>query len=161
LCDLAVVIVGKSYRENLKRKGTVVPHHKSAKKRVRGSENKRIQNKKRMSSVKTLVKNFRNAVDGIADKTVESETVKSMLSQVQSGLSRAVSRGLLHPNNASRRISRLARFFKTTTKTLAQVPEGHETSPQKTAKKTTVKKGAATKKKSRKKTTKKKSSKKR
>lgn len=77
-------------------------NHKSAIKRHRQSETKRIRNAGVKSSIKTAEKRVRESVaGGKADEALEGLKTAVRL------LDRAVTKGVLHRNNASRRISRL------------------------------------------------------
>ena len=74
----------------------------SAKKRVRASLRKRNRNRATRSAVKTLVSRARRpAIPDAASMT--SEEVRRAIS----ALDKAAEKGVLHPNNASRRKSRL------------------------------------------------------
>jgi small subunit ribosomal protein S20 len=74
----------------------------SAKKRVRASLRKRDRNRSTRSAVKTLVSRARRpAVPDAVSLT--SEDVRRAIS----ALDKAAEKGVLHPNNASRRKSRL------------------------------------------------------
>jgi small subunit ribosomal protein S20 len=77
---------------------------KSAKKRVRVSRTKHEQNRVVRASVKTRVVRVRRLVEG-----GESEPTAELKTAVAS-LDRAAERGVLHPNNAARRKSRLMRM---------------------------------------------------
>lgn len=76
---------------------------KSAEKRVRSSERRRIYNRSVKSSVKTLVKRFEEAV-----AAGEPEAAKERYSRAASALDKAVVRGVLHKNAAARKKSRMA-----------------------------------------------------
>ena len=79
-------------------------HHKSAKKRIRSDARKNERNKSYLSSVRTAVKNFRVAV--AADPS--SDDTKKAFVHAQSMLHKAATKGILHRNNASRRVARLS-----------------------------------------------------
>ncbi len=79
-------------------------HHKSAKKRIRSDARKNERNKSYMSTVRTVVKKFRQAV--AADP--KSDEAKKAFIDAQSMLHKAATKGILHRNNASRRVSRLS-----------------------------------------------------
>jgi len=74
---------------------------RSAKKRVRASVRKRNRNRATRSAVKTLITRARRPADSTAGLT--SEEVRHAIS----ALDKAAEKGVLHPNNASRRKSRL------------------------------------------------------
>jgi small subunit ribosomal protein S20 len=76
--------------------------HKSTIRRARQSEKRHDRNHAALGAVRSLVKKVQTAV---AEKKVED--AKTSLRVATSALSKAVSKGLLKPNTASRRISRL------------------------------------------------------
>ncbi len=78
-------------------------NHKSAIKRHKQSEVRRARNSSVKSTVKTAMKKVREAV---AMKKVGE--AKNGLKEAASLLDRAVSKGVLHRNNASRKIARLS-----------------------------------------------------
>jgi len=78
-------------------------NHKSALKRARQNEVKRIINKGYKTRVKKAVKEVRIA---LADDSVD-QAKKSFVKTV-SIIQKAASKGVIHRNQASRRISRLA-----------------------------------------------------
>ena len=78
-------------------------NHKSALKRARQNEVKRIQNKGYKTRVKKAVKEVRTA---LSDDSVD-QAKKSFVKTV-SIIQKAASKGVIHRNQASRKISRLA-----------------------------------------------------
>ncbi len=76
--------------------------HRSALKRHRQSLKRRLRNVSCKSSIKTAIKRVNEALSK-GDK----EEAELLLKRATSLLDRAVSKGVLHRNNASRRISRL------------------------------------------------------
>ena len=78
-------------------------NHKSALKRARQNEVKRINNKGYKTRVKKAIKEVRTA---ISDNSVD-QAKKSFVKTV-SVVQKAVSKGVIHRNQASRKISRLA-----------------------------------------------------
>lgn len=79
-------------------------HHDSAKKRIRSDARKYARNRSYMSQVRTAVKKVKAA----AASGAPEETVQKLFIDAQSQLNKAATKGLLHKNNASRRVSRLA-----------------------------------------------------
>jgi len=77
--------------------------HKSAIKRARQSVKRNQRNKAILHNTKTVTKKVRSAV---ADKN--TELAQSLLRDATSALHKAVTKGTLHRNTASRRISKLA-----------------------------------------------------
>lgn len=79
-------------------------HHKSAKKRIRSDARKTEHNGAKMSTVRTAVKKFK-----LAAKAGEpADKVEKLFVQAQSELHKAATKGILHRNNAARRVARLA-----------------------------------------------------
>ncbi|MEE9615250.1 MAG: 30S ribosomal protein S20 [Thermodesulfobacteriota bacterium] len=77
-------------------------NHRSAIKRHKQSEKRRLRNTSIKSGIKTAVKTVRTAV-----KEGNAEEAKTRLAKAACMLDRAVSKGVLHRNNASRKVSRL------------------------------------------------------
>ena len=82
-------------------------NHKSAKKRIIRNANRALINGARMSRIRTFVKKVEAAIAS-GDATAAREALRS----AQSELQRGVSRGVLHKNTVSRKISRLASRVK-------------------------------------------------
>ena len=78
-------------------------NHKSALKRARQNEVKRVRNKGYKTRVKKAVKEVRTA---LADDSVDQ--AKKSLVKTVSIIQKAASKGVIHRNQASRKISRLA-----------------------------------------------------
>ena len=76
--------------------------NKSALKRWRQSEKRRTRNQASRSLLKTLIKKVRSSKS-------KEEAVKNLQAAV-SALGKAAHRSLIHPNNASRKVSRLSAF---------------------------------------------------
>lgn len=87
---------------------------KSALKRISVAERNRDRNKAYKSAVKTLVKNYLSALDDYAGQPSPEalQEVQNRMSAAYSKIDKAVKRGVLHPNNGSRKKSRLAQRFK-------------------------------------------------
>lgn len=81
---------------------------KSALKRMRQSERRRIRNRAINSRTRTFVKKARQA---IATGEVAPATEEALRNAV-SALDRAVIKGVIHRNNAARRKARLMRQFQ-------------------------------------------------
>ena len=79
-------------------------NHKSALKRARQNEKKRIRNKSTKTRVKNVEKSVRLAVN---DKSKEAALDK--LNAAQSTIDKAAKKGVIHKNTASRKLSRLSR----------------------------------------------------
>ena len=78
-------------------------HHKSAKKRIRSDARKTEINRSYTSAVRTAMRAFREAATG--EKPGE---LKALFTTAQSLIAKAAGKGLMHKNNASRKISRLS-----------------------------------------------------
>jgi small subunit ribosomal protein S20 len=77
--------------------------HKSAEKRIRQTEKRTATNRSRMSRVRTFVKKVETAI-GAGDK----QAAQSAFQVAQPELHRAITKGVLHKNTVSRKLSRLA-----------------------------------------------------
>lgn len=76
--------------------------HKSTIRRARQSEKRRLRNRATLSSVRSIL---RKVQDAIAAK--KPDDAKVILREATAALSKAVTKGVLKPNTASRRVSRL------------------------------------------------------
>ena len=90
---------------------------KSALKRAQIAERNRLRNKAYKSAVKTLMKKYFSSVEAYAaNPTTElKHEVEVKMSEAYSKIDKAVKKGVLHPNNGSRKKSRLAHKHKTLT----------------------------------------------
>jgi small subunit ribosomal protein S20 len=79
-----------------------MPNHKSAKKRVRQSERRRVINRSNRTTLRTSVKKLRTALAGSDQKEVTT-VYPATISQID----KAVQKGVLHRNAAARHKSRL------------------------------------------------------
>jgi small subunit ribosomal protein S20 len=77
---------------------------RSAQKRMRQSEKRRVRNAGIRSTVRTAVKSVRSAIDSGA-----AADARTQLSRTIRTLDKAVTKGILHRNAAARRKSRLTR----------------------------------------------------
>jgi small subunit ribosomal protein S20 len=94
-----------------------VANTKSALKRAQIAERNRLRNKAYKSAVKTLMKKYFSSVEAYAaNPTTElKQEVEVKMSEAYSKIDKAVKKGVLHPNNGSRKKSRLAHKHKTLT----------------------------------------------
>ena len=76
---------------------------KSAKKAIRASARRRLQNQPIRTGAKSAVK---KAVVAVAQEAGAEATTSAVVAAI-SALDRAASKGVIHPNNAARRKSRL------------------------------------------------------
>jgi small subunit ribosomal protein S20 len=79
-----------------------MPNHKSAEKRVRQNEKRRVINRSHRSKVRTYIKRLREALD-----SGKGEDVQSVLPEVISVIDKSVQKGVMHKNAAARYKSRL------------------------------------------------------
>jgi small subunit ribosomal protein S20 len=80
-------------------------NHKSALKRARQSESKRLRNKTTKTRVKNVVKDVRLA----AADTANDQTINS-LNAAKSTIDKAAKKGVIHKRTAGRKISRLSKL---------------------------------------------------
>lgn len=80
-----------------------MPNIKSAIKRVKVSEKRRLVNKMKTSALRTEIKKIDQAIEAGV------EGVKNIAKQTQKAIDQAASNGILHKNTAARRNSRIAR----------------------------------------------------
>lgn len=85
---------------------------KSAQKQARQNEKKREKNLARRTAIKTAVKKVLTSIE----KSDSLETIKSLLKEAESKLSRAKGKGVIHSNTAKRKIGRLAKKVAAFTK---------------------------------------------
>lgn len=77
-------------------------NHKSALKRIRSSERKRLRNRTVRTTTRTKVKQARMTL-----QEGDVETARTAIHEAIRTLDKAVSKGVIHRNNAARRKSRL------------------------------------------------------
>jgi small subunit ribosomal protein S20 len=80
-----------------------MPNIPSAKKRMRAEAKRRLHNNQAKSIVRTRVTRARNAITASASAPETDEAIRAAIR----ALDMAVSRGVIHRNNAARRKSRL------------------------------------------------------
>lgn len=80
-------------------------NHKSALKRAKQSQGRRLRNRSAKSALKTLEKKLRAA------KEAGGENSEEILRKTQSALHKAAKKGIIHKKTASRKISRLFKFI--------------------------------------------------
>ena len=78
-----------------------MPRSRTVLKRQRQTEVRRVRNKSVRSELKTLERKVRSATD--------PATASTELKNLQSGLDKAAAKGVIHPNKAARKKSRLAK----------------------------------------------------
>lgn len=80
-----------------------MPNHKSAEKRDRQREKRRIRNRLTLGAMRSAIKNARTAIDSATPEA------PALVKQAVGLIDRAVSKGTLKRRTASRYISRLSR----------------------------------------------------
>jgi small subunit ribosomal protein S20 len=78
-----------------------MPNHKSAEKRVRQTERRRVVNRSNRGRLRTTIKELRSALGK------DSKTAADLLPKTISEIDKAVQKGVLHRNAAARHKSRL------------------------------------------------------
>ena len=81
-----------------------MPIKKAALKRVRADRKRRLRNASVLEELKTLARKFERLL-----QSKEREKATSLLKEALHKLDKAVSRGIIHKNRASRKKSRLSR----------------------------------------------------
>ena len=79
-----------------------MPNHKSAEKRVRQSEKRRVINRSHRTKVRTYIKKLRSALE-----SGSQQDVAQILPEAMSVIDKSVQKGVLHANAAARYKSRL------------------------------------------------------
>ena len=82
-------------------------NHKSSKKRIIRNSNRALVNSARKSRIRTFVRKVENAI-----ASGDAAAAREALRAAQPEMQRGVSRGVLHKNTASRKISRMAARVK-------------------------------------------------
>ena len=77
-------------------------NHKSAVKRARQSEEQRVRNRSRKTRMKNVIRGLEEAIAGKSP-----EKAAEQLKKAASVIAKTASRGVIHKNTASRKISRL------------------------------------------------------
>ncbi|MFN3076706.1 MAG: 30S ribosomal protein S20 [Alphaproteobacteria bacterium] len=82
-------------------------NHKSAEKRIRRNERRRVINRARVSRIRTFVRKVEAAISA-GDKTL----AKAAFDDAVPEMMRGASKGVLHPNTVARKMSRLSARIK-------------------------------------------------
>ncbi|HPU45414.1 MAG: 30S ribosomal protein S20 [Clostridiaceae bacterium] len=83
-----------------------MPNIKSAMKRVKVSEAKRLQNKMKKSELRTAIRRYREAMDAKADNA------ETLLKVAIKKIDQAAAKKIIHRNAASRKKSQLMKAYK-------------------------------------------------
>ena len=84
-----------------------MPSHKSAEKRVRVTAKRTAVNKARRSQIRSAIRSVEEAL-ATGDKKAATEALKAAEPQIMRG----VSKGVVHKNTGSRKVSRLSARLK-------------------------------------------------
>jgi len=79
-------------------------NHKSAIKRARQSEEQRVRNRSRKTRMKNVIRDLDEVIAGKSPEKAAEELKKAV-----SVIAKTASKGVIHKNTASRKISRLTR----------------------------------------------------
>ena len=79
-----------------------MPNHKSAEKRVRQNERRRVINRSNRTKLRSSIKNLRSVLKG-----GDAKEVSALLPKTVSEIDKAVQKGVIHRNAAARQKSRL------------------------------------------------------
>ena len=83
-------------------------NHKSALKRARQNEERRLRNKSVKTRVKNIVRDVRLSVNESS-----KEDARNKLDMAKSNIDRAAQKGVIHKKTAARKISRLSKLVNT------------------------------------------------
>ena len=81
-------------------------NHKSALKRAKQSENRRLRNKSTKSAMNTTIKKVQAAAQDEGN-----DNVQALFKAAQSSIAKAAKKGIIHQNTAARKISRLSKVL--------------------------------------------------
>lgn len=84
------------------KRSTVKKRSKSVLKRIRQNEKRRLRNQAWRTRIKTVVKKVEEAIN-----KNDKDTIKRVLNEAVKIISKATSKGIIHKNTASRKISKL------------------------------------------------------
>ncbi|MBD3629070.1 MULTISPECIES: 30S ribosomal protein S20 [Cyclobacterium] len=80
-------------------------NHKSALKRIRANEAKRLRNRYQAKTTRTFIKRLKN--------TEDKSEAQELLKQVTSMIDRLAKKNVIHKNNAANKKSKLTKFVNT------------------------------------------------
>ena len=83
-------------------------HHKSALKRIKQNKKKNARNKHVRSTLKTVIKRVREAVEG-----KDLAAAKDALAAAIPVIDKTATKGVIHKTNAARNVSRLTKLVNT------------------------------------------------
>ena len=83
-------------------------NHKSALKRIRQSETRRLRNRNVNSQLKTVLKSFYSAVDAKTSGDEMTEIHRLTVSKID----QAATQGIMHKRTAARKVSRITAYMQ-------------------------------------------------
>lgn len=83
---------------------------KSAKKRIETNERNRLRNKAYKSTIKTIYKKCRVAIENLDDNN--KTNIEKLISLCHSKIDKAIQKGVIHSNNGAAKKASLAMYFK-------------------------------------------------
>ena len=96
-----------------------MPHTKSAKKRLRQNEKRRLHNRAVKKAIKTQIKKVLAALEGTSP-----EALKTEYALAAKKLDKAAAKRIVHPNMAARKKSQLARLVHKRETAAKSAPRG-------------------------------------
>lgn len=90
------------------KRSTVKKRSKSVLKRIRQNEKRRLRNQAWRTRIKTCIKKVEEAI-----ATNKQEAIQTLLKEAIKIINKAASKGIIHKNTASRKISRLMKKVNT------------------------------------------------
>lgn len=89
-----------------------MPHTRSAKKRHRQDEKRRLRNRSTKRTIKTHIKRFLTSLDASAESPEQAaENRRKEFALACKRLDKAAAKRIIHPNKASRKKAQLARLL--------------------------------------------------
>ena len=82
-------------------------HHISAKKRIRQTERRTAVNRARVSRIRTFIKKVETAI-----ASGDKEAARAAFAAAEPEMQRGVTKGVIHKNTVSRKLSRLSASIK-------------------------------------------------
>lgn len=87
-----------------------MPNTRNAKKALRQSERRRLRNRGQRSTLRNLIRKYREAVDG-----GDAAVAENLFRLVTKRIDQAAAKRLIHPNKAARTKSRLSKLLRPAT----------------------------------------------
>jgi small subunit ribosomal protein S20 len=97
--------VERPFSESIRKGVPALANHKSEIKRAKQNENRKLRNRSTKTRVKNAIKTVRNTAGGGTTEDIGRE-----LNQAKSVIARAAQKGVIHPRNAARKMSRLSKL---------------------------------------------------